>query len=407
VPLTEIQRADVLLQPTKALGEHFMKLVQPDDCLQAIATACRETEVLAGESREALETMLMADRFSDLDQMNSCLRYGPAALDRFIRLNLDGRTLDLPCSYLPEKLGRSPQEMRLIDTGYAPLNEQGKALLYELSPYDTVATVDMACVMMQMPGIVAPAREVIESARRLVPQPPMQPLTLYCPLTLCVEDGDDCDLVETDPHISAWFEGEISAALRNEISDGENMADYLPTEWKDKIASVEFDVARFGELLYGKISNVCLKLWKFTSLSPAAARYRLNRYPYIAYGKITVIQGDPGDGKTTLVLNIAALAGSRGGLRKDRLHRRHGTAADARRQPPGNRHSNMRGKAAGAGPHSGFHRRGRGHGPRPRNAAAAEPSGQYRRAHRLRRGDHRVHEQGRRRERAVSRPGFH
>lgn len=30
-------------------------------------------------------------------------------------------------------------------------------------------------------------------------------------------------------------------------------------------------------------------------------------YPYIAYGKITIVQGDPGDGKTTLVLNIASL----------------------------------------------------------------------------------------------------
>jgi len=30
-------------------------------------------------------------------------------------------------------------------------------------------------------------------------------------------------------------------------------------------------------------------------------------YPYIPYGKLTVVQGDPGDGKTTLVLNIAAL----------------------------------------------------------------------------------------------------
>jgi len=30
-------------------------------------------------------------------------------------------------------------------------------------------------------------------------------------------------------------------------------------------------------------------------------------YPYIPYGKITMIQGDPGDGKTTLALNIAAL----------------------------------------------------------------------------------------------------
>ena len=30
-------------------------------------------------------------------------------------------------------------------------------------------------------------------------------------------------------------------------------------------------------------------------------------YPYIPFGKITIIQGDPGDGKTTLVLNVAAL----------------------------------------------------------------------------------------------------
>jgi len=30
-------------------------------------------------------------------------------------------------------------------------------------------------------------------------------------------------------------------------------------------------------------------------------------YPYIPYGKVTIIQGDPGEGKTTLVLQIAAL----------------------------------------------------------------------------------------------------
>ena len=29
-------------------------------------------------------------------------------------------------------------------------------------------------------------------------------------------------------------------------------------------------------------------------------------YPYIPYGKITIIQGDPGEGKTTLVLHLAA-----------------------------------------------------------------------------------------------------
>ena len=30
-------------------------------------------------------------------------------------------------------------------------------------------------------------------------------------------------------------------------------------------------------------------------------------HPFIPYGKVTIIQGDPGDGKTTLILNIAAL----------------------------------------------------------------------------------------------------
>ena len=29
-------------------------------------------------------------------------------------------------------------------------------------------------------------------------------------------------------------------------------------------------------------------------------------FPFISYGKLTIVQGDPGDGKTTLVLNIAA-----------------------------------------------------------------------------------------------------
>ena len=30
-------------------------------------------------------------------------------------------------------------------------------------------------------------------------------------------------------------------------------------------------------------------------------------YPYIPYGKITVLQGDPGEGKSTFILNVAAL----------------------------------------------------------------------------------------------------
>ena len=40
-------------------------------------------------------------------------------------------------------------------------------------------------------------------------------------------------------------------------------------------------------------------------------------YPFIPYGKLTIIQGDPGDGKTTLVLNIAAARSKGEGLDED------------------------------------------------------------------------------------------
>lgn len=39
-------------------------------------------------------------------------------------------------------------------------------------------------------------------------------------------------------------------------------------------------------------------------------------YPYIPYGKITLIEGDPGDGKSSFILSLAAMI-SRGGMRPD------------------------------------------------------------------------------------------
>jgi ABC-type proline/glycine betaine transport system ATPase subunit len=39
-------------------------------------------------------------------------------------------------------------------------------------------------------------------------------------------------------------------------------------------------------------------------------------YPYIPYGKITILQGDPGDGKSTMIMNIIA-AVSTGGFTPD------------------------------------------------------------------------------------------
>ncbi len=40
-------------------------------------------------------------------------------------------------------------------------------------------------------------------------------------------------------------------------------------------------------------------------------------YPFIPYGKLTIIQGDPGDGKTTLALNIAAKLSNGRGLENE------------------------------------------------------------------------------------------
>ena len=50
------------------------------------------------------------------------------------------------------------------------------------------------------------------------------------------------------------------------------------------------------------------------SLSKLLRQVKSNRrevkwlwYPYIPFGKVTLLQGDPGDGKSKLMLSIAAL----------------------------------------------------------------------------------------------------
>ena len=48
-----------------------------------------------------------------------------------------------------------------------------------------------------------------------------------------------------------------------------------------------------------------LELIKASDIKPKQVRWLW--YPYIPYGKITVIEGDPGEGKTTLVLKLAAM----------------------------------------------------------------------------------------------------
>ncbi|MHB1154048.1 MAG: AAA family ATPase [Eubacteriales bacterium] len=52
-----------------------------------------------------------------------------------------------------------------------------------------------------------------------------------------------------------------------------------------------------------------LKIRMFDEIDSEQVRWLW--HPYIAFGKITVIQGDPGNGKTTLALAIAAYVSKR------------------------------------------------------------------------------------------------
>ena len=52
-------------------------------------------------------------------------------------------------------------------------------------------------------------------------------------------------------------------------------------------------------------NNTELRLIKMSDVEPKKVEWLW--YPYIPYGKVTIIQGDPGEGKTTLILNLAAL----------------------------------------------------------------------------------------------------
>ena len=58
-----------------------------------------------------------------------------------------------------------------------------------------------------------------------------------------------------------------------------------------------------------------LKLIKMSDITSQTVEWLW--YPFIPYGKLTIVQGDPGDGKTTFVLNIAAKLSNGESLDKD------------------------------------------------------------------------------------------
>lgn len=51
--------------------------------------------------------------------------------------------------------------------------------------------------------------------------------------------------------------------------------------------------------------NVPLEVVKASEIEPKEVKWLW--YPYIPFGKVTLLQGDPGDGKSKLMLSVAAL----------------------------------------------------------------------------------------------------
>jgi len=257
--LNHITQDEFTLRPMNELGEHFMKMVQPDDTLQAIATYCRELDLLYGESRIALKGLLLADRFKDLSHMANYLQYGSDTLNGLIRMDYNGQSIVLPAAMrdMQDRFGfnQSMGTIRLSETELRPVSELGKQLMAELQPYsDTIATANAACAVAQyVPDITAAPAQIVEGARKIQAPMPTETVSFICPLVVSVEDNDDKELVEGDPFLLVEHEDEISEALKSELAECENMADYLPDTLKPKIASMEWDVIRVQGQLYGSI----------------------------------------------------------------------------------------------------------------------------------------------------------
>ena len=52
-------------------------------------------------------------------------------------------------------------------------------------------------------------------------------------------------------------------------------------------------------------SSFLLEIIKASEIEPKEVKWLW--YPYIPFGKVALLQGDPGDGKSKLMLSIAAL----------------------------------------------------------------------------------------------------
>ena len=176
--------------------------------------------------------------------------------DRLIRIKLGSSELDLPAA--AEVLCAAAEksdlnEINLNDVQFHSLNEQGDDLLAALSPYESIAATNLACTLLTVPGVTASARQVVESALRLLPQRPTEPMDFFYPISLRIEDGEG-NMGEGDRWLLLEHEDDICFALREAVPEGENMAWHMEgcsRELRDKVASAVWDAGKFGGDIYG------------------------------------------------------------------------------------------------------------------------------------------------------------
>ena len=79
------------------------------------------------------------------------------------------------------------------------------------------------------------------------------------------------------------------------------------SQFLDEVVVVGMNNRQTRRSVTGAISTIQTKELKLIKMSEVQSQeIEWLWFPFIPYGKLTIIQGDPGDGKTTLVLNIAA-----------------------------------------------------------------------------------------------------
>ena len=103
---------------------------------------------------------------------------------------------------------------------------------------------------------------------------------------------------------------------RSNVTNGDESTNVNPRQ-VDYSRDSSREQQRIGENSWenGGIYGTELKMIKMSDVQSQTVDWLW--YPFIPYGKLTIIQGDPGDGKTTLILNIAARLSKGEGLDND------------------------------------------------------------------------------------------